>query len=265
MRQLVFAVIALFGAGSVLAQDTSDQVFDEMIAAFEASAEGVNDYVVVTEAFTSYHRRMDTSEGTRFQVATKSTVGALGIGNMTTRFATDNPYALREMYGDAASLAAPALFDGEECMVVNIDTAALPASESDLNSMVLYVHPATWTLRGIRMAVSGDQTEAARELEVHFEDYRDDEGLLYPYRTRIVIPNPNAQLDDSQVERAREALEQIDARLADMPTEQREAMQKMMAGQIEKMEAMLAGGALESIYEVTEIRVNQGIDPAIFD
>jgi outer membrane lipoprotein-sorting protein len=265
MRASAILVLLSFFVCTSSAQNSADAVFDRMIAAFEENVQGVNDYTVVSDAFTSYHRRVPHSGGSKFEAATTSTLGGMGLGNMTTRFSTDNPRAMKELYGQASTLIGQDSFDGASVHVLRVDASAFPGDEADMEEMKLYVDSANWMLLGMRVMSRKSGGEGLTEIVMHFEDYRDDDGLLFPYRTRVVMPNPDVDIDDEQVERAREALAQIQERMASMPAAQRTAMETMMASQIERMEKLAAGGDLETIYQVTELRVNTGVDAALFN
>lgn len=84
-----------------------------------------------------------------------------------------------------------------------------------------------------------------------------------PFRTvmrigGVMTPEQEAQLAEASVQ-----LKEMEAQLANMPASQRQMMESMMGPQLEMIRNMAAGGGMEFVQEVTELRCNTGLpDPA---
>jgi hypothetical protein len=59
-------------------------------------------------------------------------------------------------------------------------------------------------------------------------------------------------------EKTREQLAEARAKMAEVPEAQRAMVEKMMGGQLEKLEKMLADDALSFTFVVQEVKVNAG-------
>jgi DNA repair exonuclease SbcCD ATPase subunit len=74
----------------------------------------------------------------------------------------------------------------------------------------------------------------------------------------VMTPEQEAQLAEASVQ-----LKEMEAQLANMPASQRQMMESMMGPQLEMIRNMAAGGGMEFVQEVTELRCNTGLpDPA---
>ena len=86
-------------------------------------------------------------------------------------------------------------------------------------------------------------------------DYRDVEGLLIPHHTIIQIEGLEAMINPEM----QAQFEEMERRLAEVPPEQRQMMERMMGAQMEQIRQMMSGGGGTTV-EVTviDVRVNSG-------
>ena len=88
-------------------------------------------------------------------------------------------------------------------------------------------------------------------------DYRE------PMRTVMRIGGAMTPEQEAQLKEAGAQLAELEAQLASMPASQRQMMENMMGPQLEMIRGMAAGGGMEIVQEVTELRCNTGLpDPA---
>ncbi|MFT5142132.1 MAG: hypothetical protein ACI80V_002424 [Rhodothermales bacterium] len=258
MRALFLVATFLASTGSA-AQPTAKGLFDRMVSSFEERSQGIDNYTIVTDAFTSHYRRVVGSGGTRFEVATK--VATMGVGNMTTRFSLDNPYRLREMHSAGAALIGPSDLEGVPVIAVKLTPPTGP--DADVEAMQLYVDPDLLVVRGLDIESRGP--DGLARIEIRFEDFRESDGLLYPWTSRATIHSPGAGVDQENLDRAREAMEEMEDRLAEMPAAQQEMIRARMTESLRRIEEMSAGEGISTVFTVSEVRVNAGIPDGVFN
>lgn len=107
-------------------------------------------------------------------------------------------------------------------------------------------------------AVQQDGTAVPVRMTMFLEDYREVDGYLHPYVTRVIS---EGVMEAANVDRE-ELAAQIKAmreQLANMPEAQRAMMERMLGPQIEQLEEMLGGeGPMEVTITVKEMKVNAG-------
>jgi hypothetical protein len=90
-------------------------------------------------------------------------------------------------------------------------------------------------------------------------DYRDVDGLLHPFRTEMRMSGmASGSMSPEEREELMENLARAKEQLAQMPEAQRAMAERMMGGQLESMEQMLAEDEFVVTTVVEEIRVNTG-------
>ena len=196
-------------------------------------------------------------------------------GSSTAGFAADldDDVGYTDVYAAAPELKEHARYggteqiDGSEVHVLVIDDLvalglARPSTPEDTEfhprNGRIYVDSDRWVPR--RMEFVGDLDTGDGLVEVtstiDLQDYRDDAGLLLPYRT-VVRMDGLAEAIDPEM---RAELEELQRQLEELPEEQRAMVEQMFAGRMEQMEAMLGGddGGMTIELNVVEVRVNEG-------
>lgn len=263
---LTAAVVAVVLATDLAAQSAAD-VLRTAVEKHHARMEGVENYTVVQEAMgfetTTYLERTTVDGESVFLPRSSS-------GSEVGKRAPSNPYATLTELAERASLEGTEAVDGEECHVVSITDF----SGVDLSGFGMAGQDESWTPERMKMWIDTEehylrkmtaQGTAAMGGEpqpmsftAHLMDYRTVKGVVHPFRTRVSIEGMGQQISRKDQEEARKSLEQLRERMAEMPPQQREMMKKMMGGQLERIEKMLASGAMDITVDVKEIRVNEG-------
>ena len=107
-------------------------------------------------------------------------------------------------------------------------------------------------------ALQEDGSRSPVHMTMFLEDYREVDGYQHPFVTRTLI---EGAMEAADVDRAelQAQLEEMRARLADMPEAQRAMMEGMMNGLNERLQGMLGeGDSMEMTITVKEIKVNAG-------
>jgi len=106
--------------------------------------------------------------------------------------------------------------------------------------------------------VQPDGTVAPVQMTLFLGDYREVDGYLHPFVTRVISEGMLEAADVDQ-EELRAQLEEMQAQLDNLPQAQRAMMEGILGGQIAQLEEMLGGeGGMEMTMSVKEIRVNAG-------
>jgi hypothetical protein len=119
--------------------------------------------------------------------------------------------------------------------------------------------PSDLVLRRMTMEGEVERADGRRvpfETDMHMDDYREIDGYLHPFVTRMRSSGMMAVMDVDQ-EEMRAQLAQMRERWEGMPENQRGMMGGMIREQMERMEAMLGDdGSVEMVTTVRELRVN---------
>lgn len=259
------------------AQLTARTVLQNMVDAYEARTQGITDFTVTSDAFTSYHKKY-TDNGRSFFKTTTRLNGMQNamVGTMTTQMGTDNPHRMQAMLTEHATYAGTDMLNGNRAHILELTDFAsfdnnLDASEGTPKRVRYFIDAQTWVPLQIDMDMEADMNGSRKAVspQVRFENYRDVEGLLYPFQT--VVHMRGMELDTSispeQLAEARAAIANLDERLKDLPEDQRKQIKQMMKPQIERFEKMIANGdeGLAMTYTVTNIQVNTGLSDDLFE
>lgn len=171
-------------------------------------------------------------------------------------------------------LAGSAEMSGADTWVLELKDAAaidLPnAREFNPTGLTLHIDKQLHVLR--RASIAGALESGGRRVPVavdtRFENYRDVDGLLHPFRTVTLVRGVNATLTDAERKQLAtlpdldaEMRKKMEESLARMPPEQRAMVERMMQQQMQKMNqvrAIASAEPTEIVLEVREMRVNGG-------
>lgn len=91
-------------------------------------------------------------------------------------------------------------------------------------------------------------------------DYRTVPGsrMYEPYKQTMRMSGVLDARQEADMRKAQQQMADFERRLANMPAEQRRMAERMMGSQLATMRKMAAGGGIEFVTEISEIRVNAG-------
>lgn len=170
---------------------------------------------------------------------------------------------------DRTRVAGTESVDGRMAWILQVDDASdLGLGSDGFTPSTLTIHLDQLDYVPLRMAVSGQMEVEGRShavtMKTKFEDYREVDGLLHPFRSSITLEGMSAMMDGVDPDEVRNQMAELRKQLEDMPPEQRRMMEEQMKNMpqmeqlMEQMAAMAAGEAMEMTVEVEEIRVNEG-------
>lgn len=255
---LLLFVVSLGGASLPLSAQSVDAVVEQMRAQQTQQLEAVDTYIVETNHYTSYSKKVvrdgEPTYDTETQMKGSDTPGFASAGTPSTAYGLHFDQLKAE-----ASYTGTKMVDGTTCHVLKVDnpSAVNAALGGETKSLTYYIDAEQYVPR--RMVVEsnaqGTQGDGAGTIIINMTQYRTTDGLTLPHRMEI-------QLDMAMSEQQRQQMEQLMKQMQDMPEEQRQKMEKMMGGQMQKMKQMMSGEPI--IVEVQNVHVNTELPAGVF-
>ena len=181
------------------------------------------------------------------------------------------PYAILENLKTAqVKYAGTDKIDGHKTHILDVKDYNMWGAEGMQKvSGKLWVDAKDWVIRKMEMDMEMEDEKGEKmpaKVTVREEDFRKVNGMLMSYRTVTTMPVPGAtEMSPEEEQEARKSLEEMQKTLAEMSPEERAMMEKMMGPQIEMMQKMLAGGEMELVRVVKDVKVNTGLSDELFD
>ena len=180
-----------------------------------------------------------------------------------------DPSALLLEHSESAELRGTNLIDGVETSALVIENLTdlelnipgLPGGEGmRVGSLRFFVDTEEWVIRRMEAyetaAVSG--VAAWPTLSVTFGDFRSTDGFVHPFRIVVAASGIGSGISAQELEQVRRSLAEMEARLEAMPPEQREAVEAIMAEQMQNLLGMAGPASITVEILVQEVRVNEG-------
>lgn len=273
-------------AGSAVHAQSVDAVISKMKAQYEQQLADIDTYVIETDQYTTYHRKVTTDGTASYESRTqwKDSKGFMGgsfMGDMNSTMPSED--ALNRL-AENATYGGTETIDGVQTHVLIVDDPSalsddmmdeedmnMPASEETDNiqvgSMRFYVHADMHV--PVRMDYDAtvtreDGSSQKMNSVVTFTDYRTVDGLTIPYRTTMRMDNLNASISPKEREEARKSLDQLEKKMKEMNDRQREMMEGMMSGQMDKLRQIVEEGTIEYTIQVQDVKVNTAIPDDVF-
>jgi hypothetical protein len=177
-----------------------------------------------------------------------------------------NPF--QKEWADRSRIVGEEEVDGQACTVLaiedftDLEVPGLPGGQTEAGEFVpkalrFSVDEDDLVMRKMDMeaeVIQPDGTVSPVKVTVLMSDYRETEGYLHPFKTHTVTEGMMDAMDMDK-EELKGQLAEVKQQMANMP----EAMQGMMASQIERLESMIGeGGGLEVTLTVKSVKVNAG-------
>ena len=125
--------------------------------------------------------------------------------------------------------------------------------ESVPEKVTLWLDRSELLTRGVAMAFPGEGITVT----YRFNDYQTFSGLPVPMVTEVHIEGLEELISDEELAEARQAMQQLEAQLEQMPEAQRDMIRQQIQPQIERLEQMLESGDIgKARVEVVDVVVN---------
>jgi hypothetical protein len=233
---------------------------------YEASIEGIEDFVVVAEQHTTYYKKAWDNGRPYFKSRSEFQMRK----EDETDYDSWNIFS-PEKYDEIkrnASYHGTTNINGHEVHVIQIENPKVMMDEfdddeyvEDIRDFHLYIDPGDWVIRKIEFDVQFNTDDGEMrngEIQVTESDFRDVEGMMVAYKSEIIYSG--LALTDEQRREAEEGLKEMEKEMENMPDAQREMMEKMMGDKMGDFRKMIEDDQLEFVHVVKEVKVNTGLE-----
>jgi hypothetical protein len=238
------------------AAQSAESIAEKMKARYQEQLENVDNYIVETNMYTTYHRKI-MEEGTpalETEVRMKGQSSIFtSMGNTQTTNSSEPAYY--EDLSQNATYDGSETVNGVECHVLRVKDAS--EMEGNAQEMTYYVNTEQYVpmrLKSVQPPQQGGGKPT--EVEVNFEDYRTTKGITLPWRTTMQM---NMEMSEEQRQRMKKMMKQLE----NLPKSQREMMKKQMPMAFDRMKKILQGEP--TTIEVQDVRVNTDMPEGMFD
>jgi outer membrane lipoprotein-sorting protein len=263
MSRLRSWFIALFVGLLVLSVPTAAaqsvaSVVDQMRDQYDQQLETVDTYIVETNLYTSYHKKVTQGGGATYRTETRMKEGE-GAG-VVSQASPSSVYGFQfEGLKQHATYDGTETVNGTTCHVLRVDDPAkvIPEmSAGDAKRLTYYIDAErSVPARMVMMTTGQGRRGKPSTITVDLTDYRTVDGLTLPYRTEI-------QVDMDLSEQERKQMEQALKQMENMPKQQRSQMQGMMGGQMDMIKQMMSGEPIR--VDVQDVTVNTELPDDVF-
>ncbi len=247
----------LLGAGPASAQSVAS-VVDDMQAAYDRQLETVDTYIVETNLYTAYNRKVMQGGGPTYRTRTRMK------GSEASSFAANTtPSAAYGMQFDAlrqhATHAGTEPIGGTRCHVLQVENPSAVDSDMGESAERLTYYVDAERSVPVQMVMqntpSGPQGPGGASVTVNFTNYQTTDGLTLPHRMEIQVATDMSEEQRRQMQQMMEKMEQL-------PEQQRKQMEKMMGNQMEMMKQVMSGEPIA--IEVQSVQVNVDLPDGVF-
>lgn len=255
---LLLFVGILVGAVLPASGQSVEAVIDEMRARHTEQLESVDTYIVETNHYTSYNKKVVRDGTPTYDTETRmkgsDTPGFASAGTPSTVYGMDYDRLKQE-----ASYAGTESIDGVNCHVLKVgNPSALNSDMSgDTESLTYYIDADEYVPRRMVVQSKSQRTRGgdATTITINMSGYQTTDGLTLPYHIEI-------QLDMQMSEEERQKMRQAMKQMQNMPEEQRQKMKQMMGGQMEQLQQMMSGDPV--VVKVQSVQVNTDLPEGMF-
>jgi len=263
---LTFLLILLFPGHAVTQGGDPEavEILETLQQRYEASIEGIDDYVVVMNGRTIYHKKAYDNGRPYFKTRGEGEFREDAEAASKLRDAD----FFSEVYSavkERASYEGTGEIEGHRVHRIYIDRLEAliddPHLDETLEDVWLYIDTDQWVVRQMAYTVEFTTDDGeVREISpvIQHRDYRNVEGMMLAYE--IVTEVSGLALTDEERRQAEEAMDEFEKQMEEMPQAQRQMLEQMMGGRIEEFKKMLEEDRLEIKSRVEEVRVNTGLE-----
>lgn len=266
LMAIAFLALMLLPAHNTSGQNDkkAEGILDELRENYEASTEGIEDFVVVAERHTTYYKKAWDNGRPYFK--TKSNLHQEETASSSSSWNFFSPEKYSEIKR-SSTYDGMATIEGHQVHIIHIDNPEVMMDEFDdtghveeIKDFRLYIDPGNWVIRKVEFNVhfnADDGVTRDGEVQVTESDFRNIEGMLVPYKTEIIYSG--LSLTDEQRREAEEGLLEMEKELENMPEAQRQMIEQMMGSKLEQYRKMIEEDQIEYVNVVKEVRVNTGM------
>lgn len=268
MRTALLATVAFAAFVPAASAQSASEIIDRMMSEYAQRAEGIDNYTIVQETMgmtmNSYFVK-EMIDGHPIFRMQNTTVAGMSTGGQPGND-LDDFYAMADELKARASYEGRQTIDGVDVHVLDMGSLeGLGFGETDTEEMdfkprrgTIYLDVNTYAPRRFEMDGEMTNSEGVHQVSsvVSLDDYREIEGMLFPFRTTVSFDGLGPAID----EETRAQFEEMKKELENMPAAQRRMVESMMADRFPDFEAMMSGesSGMTIGVTVTEVLVNTG-------
>lgn len=230
----------------------------DVIARYEEQLVTVETYVIETDMYTSYNRKVMKDGAPTYETKTVLK-GQPALGN---GMQAPSSFAQLDMFrkiGEHGTYRGTETVDGRTAHVIDVDNpqAVTPDMPPQVEAMTYYVDAAMNVPVRMTITSNAGQGSAPGTMDITFSEYQTTEGLTVPHRMTF-----DMNLGQNMTPEQKQQMQQMMERMKNMPDEQRKQMQQMMGDRFEMMQKMLNDEPI--VITVQRVSVNEPIDASVF-
>lgn len=266
---LAAAIVAATAPAPATAQ-SAGEILRTALERYEQRMEGIDTYRVTQRVMgmTTTNRFVKTTMDGHpvfVQAGADSAVNRMPRG-------WGNPYRLFPRLADRAELVGNADVGGHRTWHVavtdfqglELDAMTPDRAAGEFRPQRLDLHLDTGNHAIRKLELQGkmvtDTASRALSLTAGFDDYREVQGMLHPFRVSIRVQGMSAALPAGELERARQQLQRVQQQIEQLPEDQREKARQAMGDQLEQLRRIVESGEVRTEVVVTDLQVNEGPD-----
>lgn len=255
---VLFVGLLLMNAAPAVGQSVAS-IVDDMQAKYQQQLDAVDTYIVETNLYTSYNKKVMKDGAPTYQSQTR-----MKGEDPSSYAATSTPsaaYGLQfERLKEHATYTGTESVNGVRAHVLQVDDPSKvnpDMSQADASSMTYYIDAERHVPTRMVMTPKnkGAQGPQASSVTINMTNYQTTDGLTLPHRMEI-------QVEMNMSEQQRKQMEQAMAQMKNMPEQQRKQMEKMMGDKMEMMKQMMSGEPV--VVEVQSVEVNVDLPEGTF-
>ncbi len=263
LNALIYLMMLLIAIPAYGSDQQALEVLEEWKQEYEASIEGIDDYVVERENQTVYYKKAYDNGRPYF----KSRVEGYDEEDLESTSNLSDADLFSDVYEsvrEQAEYRGTEELNGFQVHVIYVEEMEEELfgehGPQNLRDIYLRIDPDKWVLREIEYTMDFEYEDELRELTMAMNprDYRAVEGMQVSYETRIVARG--LALTEEERRDAEERMEEFEQQLEDMPEERRQMVEQMAGDRIEQARSMLEDDHIEMINRVESVRVNTGME-----
>jgi len=249
---LFFLFVGLLFTSAVPAAGQSvSSIVDDMQARYQQQLDAVDTYIVETNLYTSYNKKVMKDGAPTYQTQTR--MKGEGASSYATTSTPSAAYGLQfDRLKEHATYTGTETINGVRTHLLQVDDPSKinpDMSQGDAGRMIYYIDAEQHvpTRMVMKPQNKGKQGPEAASVTINMTNYQTTDGLTLPHRMEI-------QVEMNMSEQERKQMEQAIAQMKNMPEQQRKQMERMMGDKMEMMKQMMSGEPI--IVEVQSVKVN---------
>lgn len=255
---LLLFVGLLGGLPLTTSAQSVDAVVENMRNKHTQQLESVDTYVVETNLYTSYNKKVMRDGEPTYETQTK--MKGDGAPSFASTSTPTTAYGLQfDRLKEQASYEGTETINGTECHILQVDDPSAVNADvgDDAERMTYFIDASEFVPVRLVLQTKGQGGRGSKPstVTVNMMNYETVDGLTLPHRMEIQF---EMEMSDQQRQQMKQAMQ----KMKDLPEQQRQQMENMMGSQMEMMKQMMSGDPV--VIEVQSVEVNSDLPDGMF-